>query len=306
MNFNRMMGPRVCFDVANEGGSGGANNSGQPGSGADKGAPPDKGSAGGANAPAWIDGLKDTGNRDLAKAKGWSDPDVAVKSYAELEGKMGKAIFIPAADADDATKSAFLDKLGRPKTPTEYKFERPKDLPTDAKYDATQAEAMKTVFHKAGLSPLQAQMLHDTIVTTAATGATARDTAAAAEATKAFEQITQKWGAADGEQFKRQNELANRTIRQMGGDELTNELKAVGVLSKDGEVRRPAVAFALAKIGETLFAEDNLYAGPTGFKNPFAAESEDRTAQGEIIKASPDRARQLIRAAGLDPAEYQL
>ncbi len=118
-------------------------------------------------------------------------------------------------------------------------------------------------------------------------------------------ELVKMWGDKDGEVFKRNVELSNRAIRNLGGEPLMAELKAIGALGKDGEVKSPILADLLAKAGKGMFGEDTLFEGPQVANNPFATgDNENLTEQGKIFKANPDRARNLIKAAGRaqDPA----
>lgn len=302
------MGPRVCFNA--EGGAGGAaagagaGAAGNPGGGTN-GASPGNGSADNKGTPSWLDGLS-AENRQLSTNKGWADPNKGFDSYRELEAKIGKAILLPDANAEADQWEGFYDKLGRPKIPTEYKIERPKGLPADAPYDAVAAENMKTLFHKAGLTPRQAAVLHDAVFEGQHKVATEEAAKEAEAVGKAHDLLVKAWGEPESAEYMRNVELSNRAIRQFGGDEMMAELKAIGAFTKDGSVKSPLLAQMFAKIGQQNFAEDALWGGAGDYKNPFADKTVNLEEQGKIITTDPDRARQLIRAAGFDPVEWQL
>jgi hypothetical protein len=79
-----------------------------------------------------------------------------------------------------------------------------------------------------------------------------------------------------------------------------------GLLTEEGAVTNAALALALAKAGEALYAEDTLAgSGPDG-ANPWATDQENLGHQGQILRQDPERARVLIRAAGLEPASFGL
>jgi hypothetical protein len=287
-------------------GAAAAGNAGNPGAGATNGAAPGNGTEGGSNGAATdpFTGLASPENRELVKNKGWTGLDPILASYRELESKIGKALVPPAPDAPPEVRDAFFEKLGRPKTPAEYKFERPATVPESFPYDANDAALIANLAHAAGLDPRQAGLVHDGLVMRAvdiANGQLEQRTAKAAEAQKT---IIKEWGEPDSAGYKRNLELANRAITQLGGDTLTADLKGSGILAADGTITAPAIAFAFSKIGQQLFAEDTVYGGVGGFKNPFAKDTENLQEQGAIIKSDPERAKVLMRNAGIDPKEY--
>lgn len=284
----------------------GANGAGNPAAGATNGAAPGNGTDGGSNGAATdpFAGLQAAENRDLVKNKGWTGLDPILASYRELESKIGKALVPPAPDAPQDVRDAFYAKLGRPETPDGYKFERPASVPESFPYDANDAALIANVAHAAGLDPRQAAMIHDGLVMRAVDIANSRVQETTAKAAEAQKTIVKEWGEPDSATHKRNLELANRAITQLGGDTLTADLKGAGILAADGTVTSPAIAFAFAKIGQQLFAEDQIFGGVGGFKNPFAAENENLTEQGKIIKSDPERAKVLMRSAGINPKDY--
>jgi hypothetical protein len=265
------------------------------------------GSSDGAATDLWA-GLRDEGNRKTVDAKGWAAKglDDVVSSYRELESRLGKALVPPGDDAKPEDWTAFYAKLGRPEKPEAYEFKLPEGLPENFPYDGKSAVEFKTWAHEAGLTPRQAQAVHDKYV-----GHTAATLQQHAEATaKAIEEahgtLVKEWGDPTTETYKRNQELANRAIRQQGGSELLGELKRIGALGPNGEVMTPHLAKALAKTGQALYAEDTAFGGPSQGPNPFSEKSLNMTAQGQIIRTDPDHARALIRAAGDDPKKWGL
>lgn len=257
---------------------------------------------------AWWSGLQDEGNRTLAQTKGWQAPDDAIRSYKELEGAYGKlageALKVPGADASPEQIDAFHRRLGRPDAPDGYQFTMPEGAPDNLRYEQKDADRLRQVAHKAGLNPQQAQSLHDAMVTSYAEtvqAQAAQVVKAEADATKALEQA---WGAPDSTGFQRNAQLADRAIRQLGGTDLKAALMRTGALGPAGEVREPAIAVMLAKVGAQLFTEDTLYAGPSSVENPWAGKSFNLTKQGEILRRDPNHARTLIEMAGLKPETY--
>lgn len=250
-----------------------------------------------AGGDAW-NGLQDAGNREYATKKGWAGVDDAIKGYREAETKLSSALFLPAADAPPEAREAFYDKLGRPKTAGEYKYQRGANVPQDFPYQESSMLALSQVAHKAGLTQEQAQSVHDGIVNLSISQFQAERQKEVTAIEAADADLVKMWGDKNGEVFKRNVELSNRAIRNLGGEPLMAELKRIGALGKDGEVKSPMLVDLLAKAGKGMFSEDTIFEGPNVANNPFAKDNEDLTEQGKIFKANPDRARNLIRAAG--------
>lgn len=266
-----------------------------------------QGSGGAATTDLWA-GLQDEGNRKTVEAKGWTGkgPDDVITSYRELESRLGKAIVPPGDDAKPEDWSAFYAKMGRPEKAEAYEFKLPDGLPENFPYDAKAADKYRVWAHEAGLPPKQAQALHDQFVKDQAAQLESIQRQNTEAAKSAHETLTKEWGDPSSDTYKRNQELANRAIRQAGGSELLKEMQRVGALGPNGEVLTPHLAKAFAKFGSENFAEDTLYGGPSQGPNPFSDKSVDMTKQGQIIRNDPDHARALIRAAGIDPKEYGL
>src|SRR5688500_19928828 len=76
----------------------------------------DNGSSGAAD---WLAGLE-ADNRSLVEAKCWKGPQDAIKSYRELETRLGQTLPVPGKDATPEEWTKHYDKLGRPPTTTDY------------------------------------------------------------------------------------------------------------------------------------------------------------------------------------------
>lgn len=258
----------------------------------------------GAGATDWVAGLSQE-NRALVEAKKWGSSEDAIKSYRELEAHVGKALTVPGADAPAEDWDKLWSKLGRPEKPDGYQLKVDRtNLPAEFPYDENLAIEFRTMAHEAGLSPSQAQKLHDRFVAQQAKSFTGIGEAAAKREGDAHRELVGKWGDPATPAFKQNVELMSRAVAQLG---ISDSLKAAGLLAPDGAVRDAKLSFALAHIGKELYAEDTMATGAGGvLDNPFSAQSENLTKQGKLIREDPEKARALIRAAGLDPATYKL
>lgn len=263
----------------------------------------DHGSNGGDE--TWVAGLQIEDNRTLVEAKQWKSIDDAIKSYRDLEAHASKAVKVPGADAAAEEWNAFYDKLGRPDSPDKYELKlNTEAVPQDFPYDEQSAIEFRTWAHEAGLTPHQAQILHDKFVAHQAGGfSSMREQAVQAEG-NAHREIVSQWGDPDTDGYKHNLEYASRAISQLG---LKDSLVKGGILSPQGAVLDANVAFALSKVGKEMYGEDSTHTNAGGsLSNPFSEEHFNLTQQGKLIRSDPGKAAALIRAAGKKPADYGL
>lgn len=142
------------------GGTGGAGGAGDPKGGAGAGAQPPNGNSGGTGGgtgtATWLDGLPDDLKGD-ASLKRFTDVANLAKSYKNLESQLGKdKITVPGNHTTEEEWQGIFKKLGMPEVD---KYE--------IKADGFNADAMKefkTLAHKAGILPKQAQGMIDWFV----------------------------------------------------------------------------------------------------------------------------------------------
>jgi len=249
----------------------------------------------------WLAGLQDEGTRTKIEAKGYKTPDDLAKAYFNLESKLGQALVPPGEGAGQDEWNAFYEKLGRPEKPEGYQFKMPEGVPEDMPYDAESAEKFKAWAHEAGLTPSQAQVIHDKFLadTAARMGSAQQDIMKTVE--DAHRAIVKEWGDPESETYQRNVELADRAARKLG---LVDALKRRGVIGADGSVMDADFAFALSKIGGELYAEDKLHGGPTAMRNPFSEKHFNLTEQGKLVREDPEMAKAFIRSAGLKVEDY--
>jgi hypothetical protein len=238
---------------------------------------------------------------------------LATKAHAQ-EKLIGSSIRVPGEDATEDERNAFLDKLGRPKSDADYKFEAPKNMPEGLPYDEQLDKSFRGVAHKLGLSQAQAAGLRDMFVEyqVGAYNGVAEKTGEqlAQRVTAATEAMEKKWGKIDGDTAKANFEVADRVFTMApGGQELLAELKAIGLVGPNKEIFSAPLAFTLASIGQALYAEDGALKGDTDLGksgNPYTKEGWNLTLQSKLWKEDPEQARSLIAAAGLKPSDLGL
>jgi hypothetical protein len=253
----------------------------------------------------------DSGTLEWIGKAGIKDVGSLAAKARNAESLIGNSVRVPGDDATAEDWQKFYAKVGRPEKADGYEFKLPEGLPEDLPYDAEFASEFKAWAHETGLTPKQAQALHDKFV-----GKTAGMTAAQREqmgkafaerATKATEGMEKAWGAKAGTpEYQAKLQFAERFIRNTGGDALIEEMKSAGLMGEDTTIYSPMLMSALSKAGEALFREDSLETGAHGgaADNPFA--SENITEIMRAVRSDPDRARRMAVAAGKKPSDFGL
>lgn len=241
------------------------------------------------NAPAfdttaWLAGLDDT-SRELATKKNWKSPSDLTKSYVELE----KAFSARQADGKPAYKA------------DDYKV----DIPANAKdidYNEDFANGFKQVAIEKGLSPEVFKAVHDwyTNYATELVGkmGTTQAEQLKTQVTSAEAALVKDWGAKNNPIFARNAELAQRAIKQLG---IMDDLVDAGAIVQDASgqkvVANAKLFAALAKVGQSMYAEDHVYNdNVSNGENPFDPKTSNSQLQGELIKNDPEKALLLIAA----------
>jgi hypothetical protein len=107
----------------------------------------------------WNQGLDDY--QEIIDAKNWQSAGDVLKSYTNLEKAVGAdKVVLPNPDSDLLEWEGW-EKLGTPSDPTDYAMASPDGFEA---YDSDLSDDMRSVFHSAKLTPVQAQMIHDKFV----------------------------------------------------------------------------------------------------------------------------------------------
>lgn len=251
-------------------------------------------------------------NRALVEAKKWAGEDGSLDlnkiadGYRNLETHSSKALALPGEGSTKEDWDKFYSKLGRPEKPDGYELKLNREaIPENFPYDEKSAIEFRTWAHEAGLTPAQAQTLHDKFVGYQAGSYTSMVEDRAQREAAAHREITTEWGAVESEGYKQKVELASRAIHQLG---LKDALVAGNMISADGAILDAKIAKAFAKVGKELYAEDTMATTAGGvLVNPFSdGPTFNLTKQGEILRSDPKKAASLMRAAGKNPAEFGL
>lgn len=216
----------------------------------------------------WPNDLPDELTRAAQKFAG---PTEALRSYVELERRLGRAVVLPGEDADGAEVRQFHRRLGVPERPEDYSVRFP-ERPESGKADGVLAERQGrflAAMQVAGATPGVVQAALDwfggEVEGLEGAGAARRDQVEAA----AEGELRRDWGP----DYERNLALARRAVRRFGPE----EGQALAELTlADGSRLGSQAGFLrlLASVGGALL-EDQALIGPGGPKEDGLAERID-------------------------------
>jgi len=216
--------------------------------------------------PDWREGLP---KEHRTVAKKFTGPADVVKSYAELQKKLGSAINLPAEDASEEEIATFHKQLGRPDKPEDYVLEPPdlSALGEEFSYNEELDAQARTWFFNAGVSQIVAQELFDGYNSWALGMAEAMANRDADAMEKAKTELKKEWGP----DYDANMDFANRGLQTFFGKDARNITLADGTAIGS----YPVFARGLAEIGR-LAGEARLLTGE--------ADDESRQTLEERLK----------------------
>lgn len=262
-------------------------------------------------------------NRAFAAEQGFSDVGAVLDGFRSLQEQNKGMLAIPGEDATPEQQSEFYGKVAETWTPKDgYDLKMPESLPENFSYDQDFADEAKGWFKEAGLHPLAAQALHDKWVgkmaelhgqqSAALEDAQTKQAEAASEAHRA---LVQEYGDPSSDGYKNVVAKADRAMKGLSdaGIDVSSWLAEKGQLTKADDqglqqVTDTTAVKLLAFIHDRAFTEDGLsdFGKGDGSANPFDTKAPDLQKQTEILEKHPERAKQLIEAAGRDPKMFGL
>jgi hypothetical protein len=229
----------------------------------------------GETAQPWHASIPEEGARQHVEAKGYKNPaELALANYnlTKLQRGDPTVIGVPGTDATPEQMSEFYGKLGRPDTADGYEFK----FADDVKVDEGMMSFAKDAFHKAGLTPAQAQTVADEWNAFSAKqledfqGKIADDNGAELEALKA------KWGA----DLDKNTEAGRRVTQALG-----LEAELIGKIEQ--QIGSAAIVELLATIGRKS-DEGGFLTGDGGGDPNDPAKLTPAQAQERINELSGD------------------
>lgn len=241
------------------------------------------------------------------------------KMIGEQAKKLGDAtkdmVRIPGKDATPEEVKAYKDKMGILSDPAAVEFKAPSNLPEGLPYDGERAKSFAAKAVELGLTKAQAQAVHDWAAENAigdyTTGKVQSDAQKVETAQAETAKLQKLWGPLDGQTFKANAAFADKALMEIGGQDALAEFQRVGLIGDAAGqkiIQSAPIATMLAKMGQTLYKEDDILKGDPGkLNNPFqSGPSENLTAAMQMIKQDRAQALSFIRAAGKQPADYGL
>lgn len=175
----------------------------------------------------------------------FKDVGALAKSYVEAQKMIGGSVRIPGPNAKPEEVAAFRAKLGVPESPDKYELRVNESV--RGILDEKIVGGFRQAAHKLGIPPQAAQGLLDWYSNVLAEGQ--RSIVQQAKVTEA--ELKAEWGDA---LYDRNIALAQRVVREMGGDELMMFLDQTGLGNSVPLIKM------LARVGH-LLAEDGHVPG---------------------------------------------
>lgn len=271
-----------------------------------------------ASASDLLSGL-DRDSRNWIDANGIGDGNPAellsglVTKSREMESLIGRSVRLPGEDATDEDVDSFYDRVTerlRPDDPSGYSYELPDGLPEDMPYDSDFVDAWRDFSHEMKLPARISAKAHDWFMQNAASAIEGQRQ----HSQQVYEDMLRSssktleasWGRVNSDTFNASQEYFHKAVNKLGGQDLMQELRTLGVVDEFDQIAAPNVVIALSRIGRDMFSEDQLVTGHSAGRNPFADNSKNWGEQNAIIRDDPQLARNLIKAAGKDPQTYKL
>jgi len=228
----------------------------------------------------------------------FTSPADAVKSYAELEKRLGKSVVIPGKDATPDEIAAYHKRLGVPDSPDGYEITLPEGIELTEQMQTTLSD-FRARMHAKGASPAVVQEAVAFELEAAARMEEAR-TAEMAQATQAqLEALKKEWRGAD---FDRNVEMAKRATKAFDStgefSKFLDTAEVDGVKAGD----HPQFLKMFATIARRM-SEDTVHIAPTGDEaQSIHEQANDLRAQRNEAMRKGDKQT----AARLDAAERDL
>jgi hypothetical protein len=195
-------------------------------------------------------------SKTLAKFK---EKSALAQSYIELEDKLGKSIALPGQDAKPEELEKFYSRIGRPEKKDDYKLDPTEGFEAPEEY----LNSMKSLYHEAGLTQVQANTVHKKIALAAASSIAEMEKLQEANMKKSAETLKLKREKADEElhstwglNYDLRIEQARRFIINEGGDEAFNHFET------EGYTDDPMFLKIMARAGSSILPHSLVFGKP--------------------------------------------
>lgn len=207
------------------------------------------------NNPSWMDQLPEDlkGNDSLTSFKTIGDLG---KSYLDLSRNSENSLQLIGNDADDETRNAFYNRLGRPEKAEKYTFNRPQ-MPEGTNYNEQMESDYKENAHKLGLTQAQAEGDYKYFMAKILEANSSINQNAENERTEAITFLQNSWG----DNFNANCEIATRAFMAFADD----DQKQFFVDSKLGD--NPKIIKLFHEIGTKLLDHKIITGMPANQNN---------------------------------------
>lgn len=239
---------------------------------------------------------------DLAKtAEKFTSPVEALKSYRELEKRLGRSVTLPGKDASEEEITAFYRKIGVPEDPSGYEVKLPEDLPEELKPDdeaQKRIDAFKAKMHAAGARPETVQAAIDAYYGMMTETVEAQKKALDEAGQNAEAELQKEWG----DDFKANATFAQRMVQHFDPENRFAQFLENAVVDGKKLGDHPEFLRFFASAGRAM-TEDTVHLSPS--------ETEVNSINQQIDKLREQRSEAMAkgqhqRAMQLDEEERKL
>jgi len=182
----------------------------------------------------------------------FTSPSDVVRSYAELERRLGGSLDVPKNGADPAEREEFYNRLGRPESPADYDIQMPDNLPSDLKPDETgkaRQERFLSAAHQMGLTRYQAQAAINWYYSELQSDLTQGQSAFDNQTAELDAALRKEWG----NDYDKNIEYGSRALEAFGDPETLDQLEDI--------VGSASVVRMMARIGRSMGEAGGLGSG---------------------------------------------
>ena len=252
----------------------------------------DPNAAGAAGATNWISALPKELQED-ASLKKFTDIQGLAQSYINAQKLIGAdKIPVPGKHSTEEDWKNVFQKLGLPETPDKYEVKFGEQATLDKKF----VDEFKTLSHKAGILPKQAQQLADWFTQSNASAEAEIIKTREAQVAKEINDLRTEWGKA----FDDKIQYANNALTKFADKETMDYFAKTGLAN---DVR---LVKLLSGMGEQLFKEGKIAdsGGTSGRLSPMEARKEANKIIGDPthpyhVKSHPGHKAAIEEVAAL-------
>jgi hypothetical protein len=234
----------------------------------------------------WRDAVPEDYRRVAEK---FTSPADVVKSYAELERKLGRAVNLPGKDANEDEREAFYERLGRPPSANDYDIDLPDEL-AEAIHADEGARAQLDSFlghaHKAGLTNEQAQAAVEWYLANLGDTSLSQQQRMETNHATLEADLRREWGA----DYDSNIEYGRRALMAFGDPETLDRLEDV--------VGAPSVVRMMARIGRRMGEAGDVGRGGTSRRDSL--QEEMRKLQKSEDYWSNEETQRRVRALAVE------